>query len=803
MATKTYYTSRLAGFVHRLDDFTLPWVDVSVGAADDGFLDIMAVPGDPDRVIAVGRERQIYYSNDAGATWNQSAGDYTLLPGVDGTWEFKEIWIVDDLVSYVVGPQGVVLRSGDGGVTFNQTGTFPTPGGGLDGDVSAESVHFTSATTGVVGVALGGQSSVWKTTDSGATWTQLNGAAIFGGTSIPGINMTADQGQIIALTNTGIWRSTNNGVSFNLVQALNANVPSGEGLHLTWIAGENELWVTGLGDSVWKTTNYGATWNVIRGYGVGGAQSILAGHFFDSNNGFLGRGNEIHTTTDAGVTTAPSEAIIAPNAIWTEGSNPPPFCFILRSCDTNSYPDITDVVGDVGVDLMLVVGQVISTLDELGVERCFTVELQEDPCVEPPNLTVLAYTIVGSDCADFNIETCPTEIPLTIVGETSQVQVTVNNTSADAHDFTFALSACATGDLNILTASPLNIPGGGSDVIEFEYTPTQVENGSCTLTVTGPCGDIVCQICYSSVAVPSCPHFNICITGPSCAPDCIRPGEIIQFDLGGTISPVAYPTIVTFQLVNQATQEIVFAADYPVADDTELQAIVVNVIAPAPGAYCAEVCLPGCNTKRVLCFDVCQPFDIYKDECNKWHVHRPWQCPIEEYNVCIYELGSGNDPIVQDVIWDISQDNTFEFEVPHDGIYIFEMKDPETGEVIYSFSAFETCALQECFKIMMDKIMCSCADPCCKKCDGTPEQEREFARMSLNKLVPLYMTYLGMAHRDRLYSEGLQLINDDHMCFLHDASQILAKINDIIMDCGCLCPEQKNTATNRGDCLSC
>jgi photosystem II stability/assembly factor-like uncharacterized protein len=756
MATKTYYVSRTAGFVHRLDDFTLPWVDVS-NSHTDGFLDVMAVPDTPDSVIVVGRDSGIYWSNDAGVSWTQAVGTYTSL---GASLDFREIWIVDPAISFVTGGVGgAILKSIDGGVTFDQTPTFPTGSGGLDGDFTATAIHFINAGVGVVSVELSGNgTAVFKTSDGGATWTWLQGGGFVGGapgtlTNSCGIHLSADEQTIVVVGAQGIYRSTDAGATFSLVEDLTLNTLFGSGRHLTWID-DTTLWVSGLGDTLRLSSDSGATWSIVRPYNPVGP-AILGAHFYDASNGFLGGTNNINTTGDSGATTTLSEAVTSPNAIWTVSDVPPPVCYILRSCDFLVYPDITDVVPDAGVDLMAVTGQVINTLDVFGTPRCYTVELQEEPCVGP-NLTVLAYTLVGSDCAIFSLDTCPTEIPVTLVGESVIVDVMVNNLSAETHDFVGSFGSCTASGMTILNPG-LTIAAGESGTMQIQYTPTGAEDGQCELIVTGPCGEIVCDLCYRAVAVPACSHFNICVTGPSCAPDCIQPGEVIQFNLGGSISPVAYPTIITFSVVNQVTQEIVFAADYPIVDDAELDAILVNVPGLLPGKYCAEVCLPGCNAKRVLCFDVCEPFDIYKDSCNHWHVHRPSTCQIEEYLVTVrpMECGAPEDVVVDDVLWDVLQDNTFEFEVPEDGIYIFEMKDPLTGEVQYSFAAFETCKLQECFKIMMDKIMCSCSDPCCKRCDGSPEKEREFSRMSLNKLVPLYMTYLGMARRNELYTVGM------------------------------------------------
>jgi len=789
MATKTYYITQRNDTTRVLTDSTPPWANID-SAVSQQFRDIMTAPSQPLYVTKVGDEGSILVSPDGGATWVVPAGSATGMPE---TW--REVWIVDGNFGYTCGRRGSCAKTVDGGVTWDFTAQMPTPGGGFDLDLTSTALHFISPLVGIVAT----NKWVFKTTDGGASWTMLTGAEIVGLSSEwNAVHMSADEQTIIVHGTTEIMRSTDGGATFVNVQ----NYPDDQGRHMTWI-NDTELWSVGATNMINKSNDAGATWIIVQPWtGIPTDPDIWAAHFTDSNNGYISYDNLVHVTTDGGVSSVLSDtgdAII--NSIWTSSDSPEP-CYRLLSCDTNVYPNIDNVQGDIGIDLMAVTGQVISTLDLFGTERCYTVEQQVDiPCQDVPNLIVLAFTLIGSDCASFSLETCPTEIPLTLVGDTVIVDVQINNLSANDHTFVGSFGSCTSSGITILNPG-IPIAAGSSGIMNIEYSPTMIESGQCELIVTGPCGPISCQLCFQSVQVPDCSHFNICITGATCAPDCIKPGEIISFDLGGNISPVAYPTVVTFQVVNQVTQEIVFTQNFPVANDMELDAIVINVIAPGPGKYCAEVCLPGCNTKRVLCFDVCEPFDIYKDSCNHWHVHRPTTCHVEEYLVCVRQFNC-KDPIIEDVLWDVSQDNTFEFEVPNDGIFIFEMKDTETGEVIYSFSAFETCALQKCFQLMMDKIMCSCADPCCKKCDGSPEEEREFSRMSLNKLVPLYLTYLGMARRSQLYTVGMKFIDDDHNCFLHDANQILGKINDIIMDCGCLCPGQENTASNRGDCKTC
>ena len=800
MAIRTYYTTRVAGEVRRLDNLTLPWQDVSIPAGTDSLLDVMAFPQDPDKVIVVGRNRQIFKSIDAGVNWTAAGGDYPTTFGD----EYQEIWIVDNLISYVTAETGgAILKSIDGGDNYNIIG-YATPGGTQNTEKTVDALHFISP---LIGIAFVGNSEnkgeVWKTIDGGVTWTLLKIIVRSG----KGCFLSDDEQTIVLIAANKVWKSTDGGSTFTDVYTTpDADVHLLN--HLTWNPGGANMWAVGTQGLSIRSIDGGSTWTVLEAPVLGQAE-IDAAHYYSSLDGFQGWDNAIDFTNDGGVTHANSESAGNPLSIWTEMPTPP-MCYRLDPCDTTLDPILLDAQEGPGVDLMPVIGQVINLIATstgeapIGVSGCYTVTLQDSCGDEAPQWIVNSFTLVGSDCASFNLETCPTEMPVTLVGESTIVDITINNLSTETHDFVGSFGSCIASGMVILNPG-ITIAGGESGVMQVQYTPTLAEEGQCELIVTGPCGEIVCDICYHSVSVPTCSHFNICVTGPTCAPDCIKPGEVIQFNLGGNISPIAYPTVITFSVINQVTQEIAFAADYSVANDIELDAIMVNVPGLPPGKYCAEVCLPGCNAKRVLCFDVCEPFDIYKDSCNHWHVHRPGICQIEEYLVTVrpMECGGTEDAVVLDVLWDVSQDNTFEFEVPGDGIYIFEMKDPETGEVQYSFSAFETCKLQECFKIMMDKIMCSCADPCCKKCDQSPEIEREFSRMSLNKLVPLYFTYLGMARRNELYGVGMKLVTDDQLCFLHDACVVLAKINDIIMDCGCLCPEQENTATNRGDCQSC
>jgi photosystem II stability/assembly factor-like uncharacterized protein len=388
---KTYYVGRLAGSVKRLDDFTLPWVDVSV-VGGDIYNDVMTIPNDPEKVTVIGKKSDIRTSIDSGATWNIPGGNFQSFGGVNN--EFFEVWIVDQNTSYVVAKEGVVVKSVDGGATYNGTTTFPTLSGVAEPDFLAEAVHFIDANIGVVATSnVSGGVYLWKTVDGGTTWVGLNsGNLVIPKGHARGIHLSADQSTITVTGTASVQRSTDAGVTFGQVLDLSNLIPAGAGSHMTWIS-DDELWVSGFFDQLWKSVDAGATWNVIRPYD-GTAASIIGAHFYDSDNGYLGGGeeNDIYTTDDAGINTVLSENFSVVHAIWTEfGAFTP--CYTLTDCAGIASPIYT------AEDLADHIGQVV-TLSEDGqeVEGCWLVSENITPCVNPTEIVIYQCFTQCSDC---------------------------------------------------------------------------------------------------------------------------------------------------------------------------------------------------------------------------------------------------------------------------------------------------------------------------------------------------------------------------------------------------------------------
>lgn len=248
---------------------------------------------------AVGHDGVVLATKDGGATWTkqldgravndlvladiqaklaanpESAELQNLASEADRNKEagpdkpFLDVWFENDSTGYVVGAYGLLLKTTDGGQTWqswfdrqdnprlmNLYAIRPAAGAlyvaGEGGTVLkldpatqrfvATPIEYTGSMFGIADAAnsvlvYGLRGNAFRSTDSGATWTKIDTnlpATIVGGTALtPGTVVLADQGGRITLSNDG-------GVTFELIP-LQRNLP------LTSItdAGAGRLAVTG------------------------------------------------------------------------------------------------------------------------------------------------------------------------------------------------------------------------------------------------------------------------------------------------------------------------------------------------------------------------------------------------------------------------------------------------------------------------------------------------------------------------------------------------------------------------------
>ena len=216
-----------------------------------------------------------------GGTWTQNAG---TLPVSD----VYAMWAFDALNCLVTeSPSATfVYRTTDGGTSWAQVLTQPN--GFFDG------FYFKDNNNGlVVGDAVGGRSSIWKTTNGGLNWdsTGVN----FATNDASWNNAISGVGDVVYYgTNaTKLYKSTNFGTTWT------PTTPTGE-------ANSEALWfntatngLIGGATTVQQTTTGGSTFTTVTAPGTGAVLGITG---TATDNYWLIRGSSVYKTTNTGAT---------------------------------------------------------------------------------------------------------------------------------------------------------------------------------------------------------------------------------------------------------------------------------------------------------------------------------------------------------------------------------------------------------------------------------------------------------------------------------------------------------------------
>jgi len=390
MSTTTYHVGN-AGFIRKLIDNTTPWSDVSFSFSTGGgpiYHDVMTDPNNGDKVFVVGQALTLntpnFYgvlvSSDGGSNWSIPTGTYQVT-AAQLNFRLYEVWVVDSTVSYACGEYGTVIKSTDGGATYNTCTQLPAGilvPGSQPIVPTAYSLHFINATTGIVGC----RNLIYKTTDGGVTWNSLTIIPYVAPNlpqNIVGIHMSADEQTIVACGTQYIVRSTDGGSTWSVVYNW-ISINEFAGKHLTWID-DNNLWATGARNVVIQSTDAGLSWTQVQPTTASG-DIRLAGHFYNINDGYLGVDITEQVSSNSGNTVATSEVIPGAKtleAVWTHYEAPS--CYKLTNCcDNNCILTVSnDLSAYVGLTIYLPNLPDVECLNNLvGYKNCFTVTLAQD-----------------------------------------------------------------------------------------------------------------------------------------------------------------------------------------------------------------------------------------------------------------------------------------------------------------------------------------------------------------------------------------------------------------------------------------
>ncbi len=228
--------------------------------------------------VIVGQNGMIKRSTDGGKTWTSiNSGQSSDL---------NNVYFLDANTGWAVGTEGIVIKTTDGGLTWNNSS------GTITSDKILKDVVFLDKDFGFVS-----GSQVFKTTNGGSTWTQLTTSASFK----QSIDMTdINTGYICG--NGGLLGNTENGYNF-----YGQTSPVGNDIYKIRFINDTVGVAVGHSNLILYTENKGAKWTL--------KSTASTNNFFDicavGTTTFWAAGNNGKTvkSTDGGKT-------------WTSITNP-------------------------------------------------------------------------------------------------------------------------------------------------------------------------------------------------------------------------------------------------------------------------------------------------------------------------------------------------------------------------------------------------------------------------------------------------------------------------------------------------
>lgn len=301
------------------------------------YLDIFFLPSDPSRGWACDQYRgYVIRTVDGGKTWTGVKVDAAL-----NNCHLEYVQFLDANIGYVSGPCGV-YKSTDGGVTWSSIHPDPT--------VSLWGGWFRNATEGWFAGGGGcGNNVVFRTVDGGLTYTRFVDTTVKRSVlSDPYWDATMPTGKVYATGAAAVWRSDDDGVTWQVHAFTGANAPwheelamkgasicvplggakcsnvpgvttgmrfspdngttwrefnSGEEMFGTFLTSPTHGWAAGWAGSAYQTTNAGISWT-LRSCGLDGAD--LDDVFFQNDttgwvvgNGVFRTASPLRTVSDS------------------------------------------------------------------------------------------------------------------------------------------------------------------------------------------------------------------------------------------------------------------------------------------------------------------------------------------------------------------------------------------------------------------------------------------------------------------------------------------------------------------------
>ena len=375
------------------------------------------------KVLAVGDNELVYWTDDSGATWTQSLG-------IAGTGrDFKTgnkdygsttMWVGADL--------GIMYISGNDGITFIPllAGSLPTPTGTANVAMEITAIEYSSA-----GLFVLTWDSVLNETwlfhatvgthTSTPTFNTLNGGIALSGkcsaVTFAGLNNIFIYQDTGVLATSGIRLSPSLGAAFNAVQAsAQMNDPSTDCGHggIYFEGAVSAKFFYGGGQEIKRINSYAPVVAVTeRAYNV--ADPRVTGMAFNSvSAGWVAMDNgEVYRSIDGGATSA--DLIYTHPSPITDLLGTKQCTWLARNCDTAAIITIGNVPCSLSIGTVIKVtegGDCYELLGESDDVSSVTVfeyseEADCDSCLNPPNWRLdecgaIAFKIIDGSLQDLS-----------------------------------------------------------------------------------------------------------------------------------------------------------------------------------------------------------------------------------------------------------------------------------------------------------------------------------------------------------------------------------------------------------------
>jgi len=229
---------------------------------------------DAARCFVVGDSSDVRYTVDSGVTWTRII-DLPVTP----TYNLRDVFFIGARYGWIVGGQGLLLRSADSGMTWS---VRPTP---TSQDLTG--IVFLDTQTGWV---AGNHGTILHTGDGGITWTSQSSGTI---TDLRAISFVDNLNGWAAGSDGLVLNTTNGGATWQAQEDL------GDVILLDIVfANADRGWAVGLDGSIFRTDDGGENW--VR-QSSGTTQGLTEIFFWDENLGWaVGTAGTVLKTANGG-----------------------------------------------------------------------------------------------------------------------------------------------------------------------------------------------------------------------------------------------------------------------------------------------------------------------------------------------------------------------------------------------------------------------------------------------------------------------------------------------------------------------